>query len=147
MKTNKLIVIIFCVILILIVYNLYKNDIKNYNNLEHFSILNKLKKKNKNNNNNNNDNDKKENMYDISKYNKTIKSLKSEKTGITFEELLKASEEIDPKKISISNMKKEISDYNDSFKKEKFKNNSKNTSESFEKFSLYKDKLLELFKF
>jgi hypothetical protein len=84
-------------------------------------------------------------MYDVSKYNKTIKSLKSEKTGITFEELLKASEEIDPKKISISNMKKEISDYNDSFKKEKFKNNSQSTAEAFEKFGLYKEKFFEIF--
>jgi hypothetical protein len=43
-------------------------------------------------------------------------------------------------------MKKELSIYNKSFTKEKFKNNSNNTSESFEKFALYKEKFFELFK-
>ena len=43
-------------------------------------------------------------------------------------------------------MKKELIKYYRSFNKEKFKNNSKSTSESFEKYSLYKEKFFELFK-
>ena len=36
-------------------------------------------------------------------------------------------------------------DYKKSFSKEKFKNNSKNTSESIEKFAFYKQKFYEIF--
>ena len=43
-------------------------------------------------------------------------------------------------------MKNELNKYYQSFNKEKFKNNSKDTRESFEKFALYKEKFFELFK-
>jgi len=43
-------------------------------------------------------------------------------------------------------MKEELNNYYNSFNKEKFNNNSKNTAESFEKFSLYKEKFFEIFK-
>ena len=43
-------------------------------------------------------------------------------------------------------MKKDLYSYKQSFNKEKFKNNSKNTRESLEKFALYKEKFFELFK-
>jgi len=154
MKFNKIIIIILCIILFLVIYNLYKND-KIYNNfnIEHFGVLNKLNNKKKkksnftnintiSNNTSTNTNTKNKNLD----FNKHLNSFKSNKSGITFEDLIKASEEIDPKKVSFANIGEQISKYNNSFYKEKFKNNSKNTSESFEKFSLYKEKFFEIFK-
>ena len=158
MKMNKLIVIILCIISFLIVFNLYKNDNDNdndndnHNYLEHFGILNKIKKKNnKKNNKNNNNNNNKENYEDtkpsnISKYHNSVRALKSDKSGMTFEDLLKAGESVDTSKLSIESMKNELYKYNKSFSKEKFKNNSKNTTEAFDKFALYKEKFFELFK-
>jgi len=141
MKTNKLIFFPLGIILVLIVYNLYKNDINN-NNVEHFGILDKLNNKNrKRTKENYEDNDNKS----ILKYPKAIRSLKT-KSGSTFEDILRDSESIDPDKFSYESMKKELIKYYRSFNKEKFKNNSKSTSESFEKYSLYKEKFFELFK-
>ena len=74
------------------------------------------------------------------------KSSKFSNSGTTFDDLLKQTEKMDPDKYTLANMRKTILDYNNSFKKEKFKNNSKNTSESLEKFSLYKEKFFEIFK-
>ena len=149
MKTHKIIVIILSIILLLILYNLYKNDNKNIdeniNYLEHFGVLDKIKKKNKNNNKYKKENYEDTNSSNISKYHKSIRSLKTDK-GMSFEDVLKAGEAIDPEKLTIESMKKELSIYNKSFSKEKFKNNSKNTTEAFEKFGLYKEKFFELFK-
>ena len=155
MKTNKIIVFFLCVILVLIVYKLYKNDSDNdndndrYEYVEHFGILNKIKKKNRKKNNNNNSNSNKKDGFGdtkISKYHNSVRSLKSEKDGMSFEDVLKAGEAIDPNVLTIEHMKNELLKYSRSFNKEKFKNNSKNTAESFEKFALYKEKFFELFK-
>ena len=157
MKTNKILVIILCIVLGLIVYKLYKNDSdsdrdnysNNYNEeyVEHFGILDKIKKKNKKKNSNSNSNNKdKFEDINMSKYHNSVRSLKSEKDGMTFEDVLKAGEAIDPNKLTIEYMKNELFKYNKSFSKEKFKNNSKNTAESFEKFALYKEKFFELFR-
>ena len=151
MKSNKIIIIILCIILGLIIYKLYKNDKTYKNNIEHFGILNNLnnKKKNKKNNNkknNNNNNNNNNNDIDTLSLKQKISKLKSKKTGATFEDLLKATEDMNPEKLSLSNMKEEFYKYNNSFKKEKFKNNSKSTAESFEKFAFYKEKFFEIFK-
>ena len=150
MKSNKIIIIILCIILGLIIYKLYKNDKTYKNNIEHFGILNNLnnKKKNKKNNNkkNNNNNNNNDNDIDTLSLKQKISKLKSKKTGATFEDLLKATEDMNPEKLSLSNMKEEFYKYNNSFKKEKFKNNSKSTAESFEKFAFYKEKFFEIFK-
>jgi len=144
--------------------NSYNND--SYNNIENFSVLNKLKKNNKNNNKNNNkkhtidkfddtknsnndsndesDNSIKELMKNSMK--NSLKSLKSKKTGSTFDDLINASEKINPDKYTLENIRKTVADYSNSFKKEKFKNDSKSTAEAFEKFSLYKEKFFEIFK-
>jgi hypothetical protein len=160
MKTNTIIIIILCVILVLIIYNLYKKDnqkdIQNinydddYDDIEHFGVLNNLKKKNKNNKKNkkndddaNANNNIKSNSLD---FKKNFKSLKSKKSGVTFDDLLTATEGMDPETISLASMQKELSNYRKSFSKEKFSNNSKNTAEAFEKFALYKDKFFEIFK-
>ena len=43
-------------------------------------------------------------------------------------------------------MYNKLADYKESFNKEKFKNNSKNTAESFEKFAFYKEQFFNIFK-
>lgn len=150
--------IILGIIVCIIIYKLYKNDSQNqgqYNDIETFeSVLNKLKtKKSKGKNNNNSDNsDNSSNSNNSDSKNKIFndyfksKSSKFSNSGTTFDDLLKQTEKMDPDKYTLANMRKTISDYNNSFKKEKFKNNSKNTSESLEKFSLYKEKFFEIFK-
>ena len=165
MKHKILIILVSIIILSLIFYNLYKK-----NNVENFvSSLTKMKSKknmnsnkNKTNNNNNNNNNNADADADASadadaddddnttkklKQNlkKSLNSLKSKKTGTTFEDLLNATEKMDPDKYSLANMQKSLSDYSKSFKKEKFNNNSKNTAESFEKFAFYKEKFFEIF--
>ena len=151
MRTNKIIVIFLCIILFLIAYNLYKNDndnSKDYDNnnyFEHFGILDKIKKKKRNKENFKDTKEKYDNTNSL-KYHKSIRNLKSKKTGTTFEDILKSSEEIKPQKLTIESMKNELNKYYQSFNKEKFKNNSKDTRESFEKFALYKEKFFELFK-
>ena len=143
MKTNKIIVIFLCIILVSIIYNLYKNDNEKF--IEHFGVLDKIKKNKKNSTKNNKKKENYEDTPDISKYHKSVRALKT-KSGTTFEDLLKAGEAIDTSKFSIEAMKNDLYLYNKSFSKEKFKNNSKNTRESFEKFALYKEKFFELFK-
>ena len=143
---------IFFIILVCIVYNYYKksNDSIYIENFE--SILKDLNKKKKNKKKNNNDSDDNDSNnsnslnYSNSEIKKQLSALKSKKTGTTFDDLFKASENMNPEKISISNMQKELSKYYNSFNKEKFKNNSKSTAESFEKFAFYKEKFFEIFK-
>jgi len=157
---NYKLILIFalCILLLVILYKLYVKT-KNTYQIENFeSVLNKLNKKKKNNNNsknsNNSDNtntkvrdnfgnDKISNTSKLIR--KSISSLKSSKTNTTFDDLLKATENMDPDKYSVSNMQKDVADYIESFKKEKFSNNSKSTAESFEKFELYKSKFFEIF--
>ena len=148
--------IILGIIVCIVIYKLYKNDSQNqgqYNDIETFeSVLNKLKtKKGKGKNNNNSNKSDNSNNSDAEKnkiFNDYFKSKSSKfsNTGTTFDDLLKQTEKMDPDKYTLANMRKTILDYNNSFKKEKFKNNSKNTSESLEKFSLYKEKFFEIFK-
>lgn len=150
MKIKQIIFCCFCIILVCIVYNYYKTDDDNLA-IENFeSILkglnsnknnNDIKKKKKNNNNNSDDD-----SYTSLSIKKSLKSLKSKKTGTTFDDLFKATENMDPDKLTIESMQKELSKYYDTFKKEKFKNNSKSTAESFEKFKFYKEQFFNIFK-
>jgi len=134
------ILIIFTIILIIIAYKLNSNDIcsskihdiDNNNYIENFeSILSKLNTKNKtnkkNNNNNNNNNNKK---------NKSI----------SFDELISNSEKFSKEKDNLESITDALDKYKKIFNSKKFKNNSKSTAESFEKFKFYKDKFFELFK-
>ena len=139
MNKKQILYFVLSIILFFIVYNLYKtcNNKNNeyFDNIENFkSKLEGFKKKNNKNKNNNNDSK------------KLIKKMKSKTSGTTFDELFKATEDMDSDKFSISNMQKELSKYYDSFKKEKFKNNSKSTAESFEKFAFYKEQFFNIFK-
>ena len=141
MKTNIIISLVLFVILILILYNLNYKD-----NIETFGILNKLNKKNNNKKKNKNKNNNRDKFSDTIGIRSSLNSLKSEKTGVTFDDLLTVTEGLDPDAISLTRMKEELNNYYNSFNKEKFNNNSKNTAESFEKFSLYKEKFFEIFK-
>jgi len=65
---------------------------------------------------------------------------------IKFNKLMKNTENTYKERNESDSFMDSIHKYKKSFKKEKFKNNSKSTAESFEKFSLYKDKFFEIFK-
>ena len=73
---------------------------------------------------------------------KTKSNLKKK---VTFEDILKESEELDPSKYTVSNIKKSFFTYINSFSKDKFKNVSGTTHESLEKFSYFKDKFFDIF--
>ena len=114
----------------------YDNDNDN-DNIEHFeSILSKLKTT-KNNNKNNNKN---------SKNNNKNNSTKKNKKGISFNELINNSEKLTQEKANVESITDALEKYKKIFKSPKFKNNSKTTAESFEKFALYKKHFLDLFK-
>lgn len=125
----KTYIIIFCCILVFFVlYKLYNKDNLQ---IEHFGVLEKMKNINK----------KKKTNQKKDKFS----NIKSNKTT-TFDDIISITENIDPNKYSIDNMYKNLSDYKESFNKEKFKNNSKSTAESFEKFAFYKEQFLNIFK-
>lgn len=125
----KLITIIFCSALVLFVlYKLYNKDNLQ---IEHFGVLEKMKNITKKKNTN--------------QKKAKFSNIKSNKTT-TFDDIIKMTENIDPDKYSIENMYNNLTDYKSSFNKEKFKNNSKNTAESFEKFAFYKEQFFNIFK-
>ena len=70
------------------------------------------------------------------------KSLKTK----DLETAMKRGEDLKKKKDRIPDFMTTFNNYKKSFNKEKFKNNSKNMGESLKKFSLYKEKLFEIFK-
>jgi hypothetical protein len=135
---KKFIIGILAIVIIVFIIKLYNTARKNnidgfdgFDNFENFeSILNKLKSNNKR--NNNSDSFKKTNNVKLNK-------------KVTFEDLLKESEEMDVEKYTIFNMKKNFFDYVDSFKKEKFKNTSGTTTEALEKFAFFKEKFFQIF--
>jgi hypothetical protein len=134
------IIFLFIIIFFVLLYNLH-NKTKNDNYIENFSNLKKLKKNNSKNNSKiskNNSKISKNNFQNIPKSN----SNKS----ISFDYLMKKSEALAKKHNSQSSFLDSINKYRKSFNHAKFKNNSKNTAEAFEKFSLYKDKFFEIFK-
>ena len=124
------IISIISIIMLAIGYNLYKKDLLITKDIENFeSSINKLSK------------NKTASSKTLSK-----KLIKPKKQKSSFDDLLKATEDMHPEKYTPTNIQKEVTDYIRSFKTEKFKNNSKNTAESFEKFALYKAKFFEIFK-
>ena len=120
----KILTIIFCsVIVVFVLYKLYNND----KFIEHFGVLEKMK--------------------NISKKKKKEKfSNTDSKKKTTFDDLIKTTEKMSLENNSMEDIYKKLQEYKDSFNKDKFKNNSKNTAESLEKFQLYKDKFFEIFK-
>jgi len=134
---QKFIIGILVIIIIIFAIKLYKtareNNVENTNQIENFeSVLNKLKSK--------------ENFNDTSIFKKQGNKTKLKKSKITFEDLIKDAEDIDPEKYTVSNIKNSFFKYVNSFNKEKFKNVSGTTTESLDKFSYFKNKFFEIFK-
>jgi len=163
MNKRNIIIFILCIVLVYISYKSYKNsDMFENHNVENFqSILSGLKKKKKKENfsKNSKNSDNLDNLDNLDKLNNQTKSkkktdsyiknslrkLKSKTSGTTFDDLLNETEFMDPERLSLESMQKDLANYSNSFKKEKFKNNSKSTAESFEKFKFYKEKFFEIF--
>ena len=132
---KKLIIGILAIVIIVFIAKLYNtfrnNSSEEFESIENFeNILNKLKSNKRNNNS--------------SRFKKNNNNAKLKKK-VTFEDLLKESEEMDVEKYTISNMKKNIFDYVNSFKKDKFANSTGTTTEALDKFSFFKEKFFEIF--
>ncbi len=114
--------ILYILIIIIIIFsiNLYKKC--KIEPFESKSILSKLK-------NNTNDTNNKSKI----------------KKKVTFDDLLKKSEDFDVEKYSISNIKNNFFTYVNSFSKDKFTNITGSPTETLEKFSYFKDKFFEIF--
>jgi hypothetical protein len=128
-NSRVIILVIISIILLIIIYKLYYQNNDKYKNMEHFGILKGLKSKKKS----------KNKFQNIPKTN-------NGKDDITFDELVKSSESFSKEKDKLYSITDSISKYKKSFKNSKFKNNSANTAEALEKFSLYKAKFFEIFK-
>jgi hypothetical protein len=135
-----IIIIIFAIKL----YKTYRENNKKYNKeynkeyntdyIENFeSVLNKLKSKSK------------ENFNNTSNFKKQGNKAKLKKK-VTFEDLLKDTEDIDPGKYTVSEIKNNFFKYVNSFNTSKFTNVTGTTTESLDKFSYFKDKFFEIFK-
>jgi Fe-S oxidoreductase len=132
---RKFIIGILVIVIILFIFKLCntvrKNGIEEFENIENFeSILNKLKSNNKK-------------KYDSGSFQRT-NNVKLKKKA-SFEDLIKETEDMDVDKFSVSNIKKNIFGYIDSFRKEKFKNTTGTTTEALEKFGYFKEKFFEIF--
>ena len=132
---SKFIIGILVIVIILFIFKLCntvrKNGIEEFENIENFeSILNKLKSNNKK-------------KYDSGSFQRT-NNVKLKKKA-SFEDLIKETEDMDVDKFSVSNIKKNIFGYIDSFRKEKFKNTTGTTTEALEKFGYFKEKFFEIF--
>ena len=134
--TYKQFIIIILIIIIIFfsisLYNIYANantDANTDTNIEQFeSILNNLKNPS---------------LKSVLLKNNSNK-VKNKKT-VTFDDLIKDAEDIDPSKYSVSNIKNSFFTYINSFGKDKFKNVSGTTTESLEKFGYFKDKFFDIF--
>ena len=129
---QKCIIAILAIVIVIFAIKLYKT----YNNhIETFeSNLIKLKYKSKN-------NERFDNVSTSGKNNKT-----KIKRKLTFDDLVKETEDIDPSKYTITNLKKSFFGYVNSFSKDKFKNTTGTTTEALEKFDYFKEKFFEIFK-
>ena len=107
-------------------------NLDNPDNIERFeSVLQTLK-----------DNKKSENNTTIFKNSNNKSNFKKK---VRFDDIINDAESIDVGKYTIDNNKKSFFTYINSFGKDKFKNVSGTTTESFEKFGYFKDKFFEIF--
>jgi hypothetical protein len=136
---KKFIIGILAIVIIAFIIKLFQNT-DNTDNIEHFqSILKKLKTTSNNSERFDNVNV----NVSSSKENKRKSKIKSK---LTFDDLVKETEDIDPSKYTISSLKNSLFSYVNSFKKEKFKNTTGTTTEALEKFDYFKEKFYEIFK-
>lgn len=139
---QKFIVAILAVVIFIFaikLYKTYKNDMLEYtnvyDNVESFeSNLTKLKS-------GKNTGSRFENVSSNSRKRNSAKV----KRKLTFDDLVKETEDIDPSKYSITNLKQNFFGYVNSFSKEKFKNTTGTTTEALEKFDYFKEKFFEIF--
>jgi len=143
---KKFIIGILAIVVIVFIIKLFQNtdntntDNTNTENIEHFqSILKKLKTTSNNSERFDNVNV----NVSSSKDNKRKLKIKSK---LTFDDLVRETEDIDPSKYTISSLKNGLFSYVNSFKKEKFKNTTGTTTEALEKFDYFKEKFFEIFK-
>ena len=128
--SHTLYIILLIIVLVIIVYKLYTKSKDQIENFE--SVLSKLSSSSS----------KKNKKYNERNTKITNKKNKSE----TFDNIMKRSEDFTKRKDSMPDFMSVFNKYKKSFSKEKFKNNSKSTGEALKKFSLYKEKLFEIFK-
>ena len=142
---KQLFIVLVCIVsLVIIIYKFNKTetDIEAFENK-----LEKLKNSNKNKNKSGKRNNKL-NKKKNSNSNKDGGGDSSDGEGrkkATFNDLMKETESMNIEKYSYDNIKQDVLDYYKSFNKEKFKNDSKDTAEALDKFSLYKKKFFEIF--
>jgi hypothetical protein len=119
------------------IFIIYKLFTANSSNLESGteegfqSIINKFK--------NSKSKGSKSNFSDIKKKSKTGRSK------LSFDDIIKEAEDIDPGKYTVNSLKSSFFDYLESFQKAKFKNVTGTTDEALEKFGFFKDKFFEIF--
>jgi hypothetical protein len=114
---------------------------ENETNEEHFqSIIDKMKNKTKSKNN-------KRNGNRGSNRNKLGESINKKKksNGVTFDDIISQTENMDIEKYTISSLKESFWDYVGSFNSEKFNNITGTNNEALEKIYMFKDKFFEIF--
>jgi hypothetical protein len=129
---ENLLYLLLGLISLVIIYKLVKSNTST-NNVEGFqSIINKFKNSQKNNSQQNKKNNK--------------NAIKIKKSKLTFDDIVKEAEEMDPGHYTVDNIKKDFFNYIESFRKAKFENVTGTTNEALDKFSLFKDKFFEIFR-
>ena len=129
---NHIYIILATILIGFLVYRIFK--IRRENNLaEAFeSSINKLMRNKKKNTNNSNSNRK-------------MNNDKPKKSRLTFDDLIKESENMNVEKYTITNMKKNFYDYINSFKRANFNNVTGTADETYEQLGMFKDKFFEIF--
>lgn len=80
------------------------------------------------------------------KHNQNMKKTVKKKSKLTFDDIVKEAEEMDPGRYTVDSMKKDFFTYIESFRKAKFENVTGTTNEALDKFSFFKDKFFEIFR-
>lgn len=129
-KPNHLYVILAAILIGFLVYRIFK--IRRENHLEEAfeSSINKLIRNKKKNTTNSN---------------RQMNNEKPKKSKLTFDDLIKESENMNVEKYTITNMKKNFYDYINSFKKANFNNVTGTADETYEQLGMFKDKFFEIF--
>jgi len=129
-KPNHLYVILAAILIGFLVYRIFK--IRRENHLEEAfeSSINKLIRNKKKHTTNSN---------------RQMNNEKPKKSKLTFDDLIKESENMNVEKYTITNMKKNFYDYINSFKKANFNNVTGTADETYEQLSMFKDKFFEIF--
>ena len=77
---------------------------------------------------------------------KNKNSINAKKSKLTFDDIVKEAEDMDPGRYTVDTLKKDFFNYIESFRKAKFENVTGTTNEALDKFSFFKDKFFEIFR-